>query len=281
MVLQEEALIVSFSVSQWTARKLDKSVTEEVRTQHNASDDAGRYNKLLVAKTHTEKISKAANKSRSFHYENTLAWGDNNERLLPTKNYFDYVNGMNSLRGEFEQATSEFLHNYDMVMAEARVRLNGMFKDSDYPSRNEIENKYAFKLTTMPVPSNDIRVSLQDETIAAIRQKVEDELNTRLSTAVRGIYDRIKDQLLHMRSKLVDTEAVFRDSMFENLNELVDLVPRLNVTNDAIIEDLCKSMRGLMADPQAVRTNVKLRLTKAQEVDDMLEKYASMFQTIK
>jgi len=47
-MLQENSLIVSLSVSQWTGRKHDKTITNEVHKSHNASDDAGRYNKLLV-----------------------------------------------------------------------------------------------------------------------------------------------------------------------------------------------------------------------------------------
>lgn len=90
-MLQKNSLIVSLSVSQWTARRHDKEITKEVKNTHNASEDAGRYNKLLVAKEHTDPINKVAGKARTFHYENTLPWGDNNERLLPTKNYFKYV----------------------------------------------------------------------------------------------------------------------------------------------------------------------------------------------
>lgn len=276
-MLQNNSLIVSLSMSMWTARKLDKKITDEVRTNHNASDDAGRYNKLLVAKEHTDPITKVASEARQFHYDNTLSWGDNNERLLPTKNYFEYVKEMNQLEAKYNEAVSRFLGNYDAVIAQARIRLNGMFREADYPSRTEIERKFGFKITFMPVPSDDIRVGLQDETVAALRKKVEDEINNRLSGAVTDIYDRIKDQLQKMRDRLADTQAIFRDSLFENLNELVDLVPRLNVTDDPTITAICDDMRSLMVDPQSVRDNVKLRITKAEEVDAMLEKYKSMF----
>lgn len=276
-MLQNESLIVSLSVSQWTGRKLDKKITDEVNTSHNASDDAGRYNKLLVAKEHTEAISKLAGQARTFHYDNTLPWGDNNERLLPTKNYFTYVQKMAELKAEFEQAISEFFANYDKVIADARVRLNGMFRESDYPTKGDISSKFGFRTTFMPVPNNDIRVGLVTGEVDKLKLAIESEINNRLADAVKDIWARIKTQVGHMRDKLADEKGIFRDSLFENLNDLVQLLPCLNVTNDINIAKVCNDLKGLMEDPAAVRNNAGLRATKADEADAILNKFSSFF----
>lgn len=277
MSLQSNSLVVSLSVSQWGGRKLDRKVTDEINTSHNASADAGRYNKLLVAKEHTEAVNKVAGRARAFHYDNTLPWGDNNERLLPTTNYFDYINQMNTLKDEFDQAVRGFLSNYDRVIDEAKVRLNGMFRDSDYPSRNEIEYKFGFRTTFLPVPSTDIRVSLNDAEVDALRKNIELEVCSRLSGAVQDIWARVKDQLTHMRNKLADKDGIFRDSLFDNLKELVDLLPKLNVTGDANIAQACNDMKVLMISPDAVRTNVVIRAEKAAEADAILSKFGGFF----
>lgn len=277
-MLKTNSLIVSFSASQWVARKHDKTITNEVKTTHNAADDAGRYNKLLVSKEHTDPINQIVGKARSFHYTNTLSWGDNNERLLPTKNYFDYVAEMAKLKGEFEQAVVAFFNNYDNVIAEARIRLNGMFKETDYPTKLEIQNKFAFKTSFMPVPDNDIRIELQNEEVDKIRQGIEMELNNRIAGAVNDIWARIKDTIGKMRDKLADSEAIFRDSLFENIKELAELLPRLNVTNDINIANVCNDIQGLIADPVAIRNNKQLRKDKADEADQILAKFSQFFQ---
>ena len=41
--LSRKATLVAVDISQWTARKLDKRVTDKVNREHHASDDAGRY----------------------------------------------------------------------------------------------------------------------------------------------------------------------------------------------------------------------------------------------
>lgn len=276
-MLQNSALIVSLSISQWSARKLDKKVTDEINISHNATADAGRYNKLLVSKAHTEAVQKITGKARTFHYENTLAWGDNNERLLPTANYMKYVQEMGMLKGEFDAAIAAFFSNYDAVIVEARIRLNGMFRDSDYPSKGDIQDKFAFNTSFMPVPSSDIRVGLSDSIMDALRANVETEINSRLGDAVKGIWERIKTQLSHMRDKLSTKDAIFRDSLFDNLTDLIELLPALNVTNDVNIAKICNEMKGLVVSPDSVRTNVALRITKADEVDAVMNKFKGFF----
>lgn len=276
-MLQNNSIVVSLSVSQWTARKLDKKITDEVNSTHAASDDAGRYNKLLVAKEFTEAVSKVVNKARTFHYTNTLGWGDNNERLLPSANYFSYVTEMNLLRSEFDNAVAAFLKNYDNVISDAQRRLNGMFKLSDYPSRSEITEKFSFRTSFFPVPDTDFRVQLDSKEVDKLREALGAEINNRLADAVKGIWERINTQLLHMREKLSDSKAVFRDSLFENLNELVELLPKLNVTNDKAINDICTQMKKLSVNPDVVRTDVKLRAQKAEEVQNVMDKFGSFF----
>lgn len=276
-MLQSSSLIVNLNISQWTARKHDRKITDEVATTHNASADAGRYNKMLVAPQNLTPIQQAATRARDFHYDNTLPWGDNGDRLLSSKNYFIYIQKMQELQSEFETAVAAFLRNYDVVIAEAKIRLNGMFKDSDYPRRTEIESKYGFKTTFMPVPDNDIRVTLNDKEIEKLRNSVEVEITNRLTAAVGNIWERIREQVTHMRDKLADHNAIFRDSLFGNLSELVDLLPRLNVTNDADIARACEDMRKLISDPDAIRQNVQLRSAKADDAAQILNKFKSFF----
>ncbi len=276
-MLQENSLIASLSISQWTGRRHDKKVSNEVHTIHAASNDAGRYNKQLVAKEFVEPINKIVGRARDFHYSNTLSWGDNNERLLPTKNYFDYITEMGKMKVEFDDAVRIFLSNYDSVISEAKTRLSSMFNEKDYPSKAEIESKFNFRTTFMPVPDNDIRVGLQDDEVSKLRLSIEEEITNRLSGAMGDIWQRIKEQVTHIKDKMMDQESIFRDSLFSNLRELIILLPKLNVTNDKNIAAACKDMGDLLEDPNTVRNNPALRLSKARQAENMINKFKSFF----
>lgn len=184
---------------------------------------------------------------------------------------------MSKLKAEFEQAIAQFFSNYNTVINDARVRLNGMFKESDYPTRSEIEDKFRFRTSFMPVPDSDIRVGLVSGEVDKLRTSIESELNNRLADAVKDIWSRIKTTVGHMRDKLADSEAIFRDSLFENLQELIELLPCLNVTDDVHIASVCKSLKGLMADPGNVRNNPALRAAKADEAEVILNKFNTFF----
>jgi hypothetical protein len=72
------SMLVEFNASVWTARKLDKSTTDEVVQNKNAAaKDAARVNKhLLAGRTELDVITQAVGRARQFVYDNTLPWSD-------------------------------------------------------------------------------------------------------------------------------------------------------------------------------------------------------------
>jgi len=98
-----------------------------------------------------------------------------------------------------------------------------------------------------------------------------------LSDAVANIWQRIKTQLSAMRDKLSDEKSIFRDSLFENLKDLIALLPNLNVTGDANIARMCNELTKLVEDPAAIRSNPALRASKAEEVEQVMNKFKGFF----
>lgn len=64
--LANKAMQVRLSISQWSARKYDRKVSSEVASKYNTDNDAGRYNKVLIAKDAIVKIQKIANAARGL-----------------------------------------------------------------------------------------------------------------------------------------------------------------------------------------------------------------------
>lgn len=268
--LTEKALLVSLTVSQWSARKYDRKITEEINTNHN-SKNAGRFNKLLIANEHIQAITKVGTMARTFHYENTLPWNDSGERLLPTENYFEYTSKLSEIKQQFETEVRKFINAYPDLIEEAKQNLNGLFNANDYPLN--IEDKFGIRIGFMPVPeTQDIRVNLSDYEVSVIKESIEKEVSDRFVNAQRDIYERISKHLTYMAERLKEKDSIFRDSLFDNILSLVDLIPRLNIANDEGIAELCKDLKSLYCDPETVRTSKKKRADKAQEVNNMLSK---------
>lgn len=278
--LTEKALLVYLSISQWSAHKYDKKVTSEVNHKHNTTD-AGRFNKVLIAKDHLKAIQQIASKARDFHYENTLPWSDNGDRVLPSTNYFEYVAKLRELKAEFEEKVNAFVMNYPSLVEEAKTKLNGLFNANDYPRLDLIKDKFDFKSSFMPLATeDDFRVQLGEDEVKDLKNNIQSEINQRLNEAVQDIFNRVKAQLEHMHERLSDKDAVFRDSLFTNMSDLVKLLPRLNITNDSAINALVEDLKSLCVDPEAVRHSAHLRSAKANEVNSILKNMGALFNPV-
>lgn len=275
-VLSEKALTVRLKISRWTARKYDERASKEVSENHEA-EDAGRFNKILIAQKHLKKINQAVTKLKTFHDFNTFPWDDNGTRLLPAANYLDYMRDLRVLISDFNVAVKEFITNYDHYVQDARNTLGDLFDENDYPTKEDVERKFGIEYIPLPVPDTDFRVELDDEDVQAVKSAVEIEVQKRMNNAMQESWIRIKEVLTAMKEKLSDKDAIFRKSLFENVEDLVNLLPKMNMGNDAKLNEIVEEMRGLVVDPDTVRSDQTLRSVKAQEVESIMDKFKDFF----
>jgi len=253
--LSQKAVLVNLSVSQWTARKFDKRVTQEVAESHGVSVDAGRYNIMLVESAEIKKVSKATNTARTFFYANTLPWSDE-YRIRPTQGYLEFMNDLGQLKTEFENRVSDFLGMYSDLQTKARITLNGMYNPADYPTPREIVNKFRFSMSVLPlVGAKDFRIDLSKEEVAQIGAQLEKQNSKAVKAAMRTAWTRLHDAVTHMVDKLSGTKGVFRNSLVDNLEELTRVLPVLNITNDPELIRVCDEINHSLCnyDPDTLR----------------------------
>lgn len=284
--LQTKAMIVNVNIRAWSGRALDRKITREVNQQHNADSDAGRYNKALVNKKYIEPLTKKAGEARNYHYENTLPWGDNGDRLLPSANFMEYTTKMNNFKIEYQQLATDFISQLWEIKEDAKIRLNGMYNEKDYPTALDLQTMFGMKIEFMPLPETDFRIDLTETELANLTKSVENSFRERTAAAMADIWDRIKKQLEHMKERLTtvntnkdgtQSPAKFHDTLFENLADIIALIPKLNVTEDANLNQICEELKPLLKDPDNVRGSAMLRSRTAQEVTNVLAKFEDFF----
>lgn len=270
--LSEKALLVNFTITLWSASKTDKKITREVEQAHNATD-AGRFNKILVAKTALEEVKKIAREAREFHYENTLPWSDNGDRLLPSTNYFEYISKQRNFKEQFASAVQKFIASYPDIKEDARRRLNGMFNEADYPSLVKLPKKFSMEATFTPIVNlEDFRISINETEVERLRSEIEQHVYLRISDATKSIWQRIADAVRHMYERLSNKDAIFRDSLVTNISDLVDLLPRLNFTNDQEITQTITELKRLIVSPDYLRASNSKRMETAENAKELLDK---------
>lgn len=281
--VHSRALLVSVSISTWTARKYDKRVTREINARHGADRDAGRYNKLLLpgdAEPYRDLI-RTCNAARSDHYANTLPWTDAGWRLLPSANYMHYANIMREHSRAFADALDRFVSAYPELREAARAALNGMYRDDDYPTSAELRHRFGFDVEYSPLPtSGDFRLDdLPADAIAEIRTRVQDRVERATADAVRDAWDRLHETVEHIRDRLADPDAIFRNSLVDNARELVDVLARLNVTNDPELERIRARVAAELTahDPQTLRDAPDVRSATADAAGAILDAMADVY----
>ena len=279
------AMLVEFNASVWTARKLDKSTTDEVVASKNAgAKDAARVNKhLLAGRTELDVIQQAVSRARQFVYDNTAPWSDSGLRLLPTVNFMKFTERMNDFEEEMEALVKSFVAIYPTLITAQALALGDMFKRDDYPTANEIMTKFSFRVNYMPVPSSgDFRVDVGNQAQAELKARLEALTQERIDSAMADVRERLSTHLKRMSDRLttdyVNGEAKqrrFHDTLVDGALELCDLTKSLNVTNDVALEEARKQLEQLLVgvSPADLRKNEAIRQDVKKNVDAILDKF--------
>ena len=276
MTLDTKAVLVQLNISQWTARKYDKRVTQEVSDKHNTVGDVGRYNKALLPDNDLlKRIQKKATAIRTEYYANTLGWGvTDGIQLLPSANYMDFMEQFREHRAEWQVLVDEFISQYMQLKANAERTLGDMYNESDYPEEHELRSKFAMDMTVLPVPSDDFRVEIGSDEMERIADEVRSQVEGAYQSSIKEIWQRLYDKVETMNAKLSDPKAVFRDTLTENLSDVCDLLTRMNINNDPDLESIRQQVDSELArnHPDALRNDPIKRREVADKSKDIMSK---------
>lgn len=275
MNLNDRALLVQLSISQWTARKYDKRVTKQVADTNGTTMSAGRYNKsLLPMNDLLDHVHKKATSIRTKFYANTLPWGIEGTQILPSANYLNFMTEFRREKSEWQTLVNNFVDNYDQLKADAQRILGAIYDPADYPSSGEIKQKFHMDMAVYPVPSTDFRVSIASDELTRIQQDVERRVADAQNIAMKEVWTRLYDRVKHMADKLADPKAIFRDSMVENAREICAILPRLNITDDPNLEALRQEVEMGISNhhPDALRNDPDLRRDTAAQAKEIMDK---------
>ena len=274
MKLNDRALLVSLSISQWTARKLDKKATKDVADINRASTSAGRYNKsLLPLNDLLANVHQKTGVIREKFTKNTLPWGIDGTRILPSANYLTFMQDFRKEKGEWQSLVQTFLDNYDTLVDEAKRWLGDLYDEKDYPARGKIVEKFNMDMAILPVPTNDFRVELSSDELSRLQEEMEGRMASVQQEAMMDAWGRLYKHVQHIAEKLADPKGIFRDSMVENAQETCDLLTRLNIADDPNLEAMRREVESKLIShhPDSLRNDPDLRQDTAEEARKIMD----------
>lgn len=277
--LHEKAVLARHIIHRNSFRKFDKDVTHQIARDNDADlERAGRFNKILIEREAFKKISGVISQAYHHHIHNTLPWDDAGSRLLPSENYFAYTERQRDYQDELQIAVDEFIVDYDAHIEEAKIRLNGMFRQSDYMSAERVRECFGLETKIRPLPNaNDIRIGLDAKEAAKIKKQIEEDMQAVVTEAVRDLWQRLEESLTVMRDRLeqfaTEENRRFFNSWINNVRDVTSIIAKLNFTGDKNLERIRAKAEKLVAtiDNAAVKESQPMANKIASEADAILK----------
>lgn len=284
MSISSSAVLVELNVSTWGASKLDRDVADNVNSTNNASRDASKVYKNLMAGTSlVSDIAKYAAHIRLYHNQMTLPWSNKGARILPVKLVLEYKAQMNQFRTTYDNMCNKLYAEYNNLVTTAQQNLGTLYKAADYPDLMEIQSKYGMRLVFSPLPeAGDFRLDAANDELRELRAEMEQsyqqDFEDRVGKAVHEAWDRLHDELQALSNKLKDedgTKKRYHDTLLENPQRLCTLLTKLNITNDPKLEEARRDLeRALVGvDMEDIKEHAGVREDVKAKVDEIIKKF--------
>lgn len=280
--LTEKAMVLTLSIGIWQGYRLDKQASAEITAAKGAKSDAARVNKHLVPKDALAAIITASGAVRTHFYGKTLPWRDNGDRLMPRKLFTQFIEEHEALATTFQNEVDTFLvHKYPEAIEQAEFRMGELFDRNDYPAVSELRRRFYIDLDINPVTSaGDFRVQIDSEHVDRVRETMERAAEQRVQQAQAAVWKRLAETLTMFHDRMANPDAPIYASLPEKMDELIEMLPGLNILDDPDIEairrDLHAKLKGV--DPKDVRKNPDYREELAGEAKQIVDKMAGFMR---
>ena len=272
--IRNSVLLYRLSLSVWTARKLDKGESAKVTQDAGAKDGTARVHKdLLPDCAELEAIRKWSTQLRTFVYLSTLPWDDAGWRAGNATKHMDFMMEVGDRIREGEALVDAFLAVYQQAIANAQFELAGMFNAADYETAEQVRRKFSFNIDVMTMPNTeDFRVvdGLSQEEADRLVVTAQTGTEQRISAAMEDAYQRLYDVVAKMAGTLDAFGAgeikKFNDTLVSNIDDLIQVMPALNLTNDPKLAALAAQAKSLVAYSAIdLRKNPEVRAAASAE----------------
>lgn len=268
----KQAVLIRLSIPMYAGERTSKELSKEIAKTHGM-DEESVQSKIRALRPETRaKIVAAKNKIRSIWVGSTLPWMDEGTRICPVAKYAKTREAMEAAAIEFEEATRELVEKYDEIKADAKARLNGMFDEVGFPSREEFARRFRCHIGIGLVnTAADVRLEiLGDEQIAKLKAELEEQVKGQMALSQRDALIQVGKSISKLVEKLAEVDApkgeedktrYFKNSIVTNIVEIAEEMRGMNIIQSPRLDKFLKSIKTRFAkiDPDTMREQKEVR----------------------
>lgn len=289
--LATSAILVSVDVNVWSATKQDRAISDEVTHAKKADSSAGRFVKNLLA---DDLFHKRVVNYRQTIYNwlkrSTFRW-NNSQDLLPVINLEKFKLEFSEHEKEFNRLLDSFINNYSSIVSNMAFKQGDMFNTNDYPSAQEVRDKFGIKLYVSEVPSHDWRCSISNDIADDLRKQYESQAESIITGIMHQQVERLTEVMESISHccgvdeiSVADDSAIkykkrkIYDSTIEKARDLCATFKQFKPVDNEVSRRLSEAVSGLEAtlsgvDTETLRESDAVRDKVKDNVDDILSKF--------
>ena len=287
-VLKNKCLMVKLNRKKINRNKMDKALGQALRDEKDVSDaSALRVNKSIFTKEATEEYMKIYAECSKYFYNVTLPWDDKGYRLLDVRMYKDFIKKMKHFTTKYRAAVLNFIDHIHDHIEGSKGMLNKAFNPADYKflaSNGGDNNEMLLEQFTLDVEydvvtnGDDLRAVLTETDREVVAEQINKQAVAKFAKANEHIIICLKDCVYAIHERLCKETNVFRDTLIGNLEELCDLIPKMNISNDPAIDALAATAKLKLTkwEPQVLRDDPEARKEVDKEAKDILNNMKGM-----
>lgn len=284
--VRNTCILATVRLSRLGISRTDKQATDKVLVDAAAVTGAARVvvSRLPGADHHHRFITSIQTEMKntlirfSMPYGNDAGW-----RLLPNANWDRLLVEMSAAKDKFNAAVRAFQDDLPNVLAQARANKGTL--NVDLPTEEELRDAYHMESEFRPINEGRF-IGLPEPVARKLEQHAQAKLAAAVEMAKQDTFQRFLDPLERFvermqaydkreeaiaKGKEVGRHGLFRDSIVENVKELVDVVESFNVTGDERLAALAERAKELDVPPDALRDNKQVRQDATSKARALLD----------
>jgi hypothetical protein len=283
-LLKNKALTVRLFRKKVSRNKLDKQLSADLCTAKGVADDVSlRVNKSIFTKASTDPFMKILSEAGKFYYKTTTPWDDKGFRLLSVEIFKDFVKKFKSYTREFRAAVETFLDGIESDITVMKETLGDAFNRADYDhlflsngqlDRDKLRESFMLELEYGTVAdADDIRANLTEDDREIIAEHITKKNNEKFAATQKHIITTLHEHIMKIHERLCESENIFRDTLIGNLEDLCDLIPKMNIAGDPALNQLAAEAKKKLChfDAATLREVPSIREDVADEAEKILD----------
>ena len=283
--LDEKAVLISVKRYMYSPYKLDQEESKQY--------GAGNVNKHLFEGRNNLVKSTISKFTEVYTYvkDNTVPWTTGVD-MLNIDHYMEFNSGLRQRVDDAHRAVDTLCLSWEDEVKDDLDRLSqiaiakgkpNLANADDYPSVDELRAKFGIEIRYMPVPTTgDFRVDISDDDKASLQQQLDDAGVNANKHVIKSMIEPMQRAIAKLSVPIGNDGSVFRDTLVDNLVEVTERMNKINLSDDAVIQDSINGLRDLISTyaseqgKDLLRNNQTSREKAVTDIDSLCKQMSGL-----